>query len=50
MFLNWGEKLKFYRGKAHRLPKDPENVFNSLPVKYITSIEVQDNPEKGEPK
>jgi hypothetical protein len=45
IFLNWGEKLKFYRGKAHRVPKDPENVFNVAPIKWITSIEILDEKE-----
>lgn len=45
MFLNLGEKLQFYRGRARRIPPDPDNVFNSVPVKYITSIEVMDKKE-----
>ena len=46
MFLKIGEKLQFYRGRARRLPKDPETVFNTVPVKHITSIEVQDEPKQ----
>ena len=48
MFLTWGEKLQFYRGRARRFPKkDKETVFNTVPIKYITSIEISEKPGKS---
>jgi hypothetical protein len=45
MILTWGQKLQFYRGRARRIPKDDETVFNTVPIKFITSIELPDKPK-----
>lgn len=39
-----GETLRFSHGRARRQPADEENMFNSIPVKYITSIKLVDVP------
>ena len=49
MILGWGQKLQFYRGRARRIPKDSETVFNTVPIKYITSIEVPEKPKEEIP-
>ena len=36
-----GEMLVFSNGKARRCPPDKDSVFNSIPIKYITSIRVE---------
>jgi hypothetical protein len=46
MLLTWGQKLQFYRGRARRIPKDDESLFNTVPIKYITSIEVPPQPKE----
>lgn len=46
MILKPGEKLQFYRGRARRIPKDDETIFNTVPLKYITSIEIRDDSGK----
>ena len=44
MLLRLGEKVQFYRGRARRIPKDEETTFNTIPIRYITSIEIlEDN-------
>jgi hypothetical protein len=46
LFLKWGEKLQFGYGRARRIPKDKESVFNTIPIKFITSIEVSQKPDE----
>lgn len=45
LFLKWGEKLQFGYGRARRIPKDDESVFNTIPIKFITSVEVTEQPK-----
>jgi len=38
MIVKLGERLQFYRGKARRIPPDKDKIFNTVPIKCITSI------------
>ena len=40
LFLQLGERLQVYKGRARRIPKDAESLFNTVPIRYITSIEL----------
>ena len=47
ILLQIGDRLQFIKGRARRIPKDEETSFNTVPVKYITSIEVQEDTDNG---
>ena len=40
LLLQEGEKLQFYRGRARRIPPNKEKSCNTVPVRYITSVEL----------
>jgi hypothetical protein len=42
--------LHVYRGRARRIPKNEETSFNTVPMKYITSIELIERKEKQNEK
>jgi len=50
MTLQDNQKLQFVRGRARRIPKDEENIFNTIPIKYITSVQYQKEDVKEEGK
>ena len=45
-YLRAGEKLQVYKGRARRIPKDNENLFNAVPLKFLTSVEVVEEKEE----
>ena len=42
IFILPNELLKFHKGRARRTPSNKQAVFNSVPIKYITSIKLVD--------
>ena len=46
MYVSPNELVQFSRGKAKRMPPDKKAMFNSIPIKYITSIKFIDKPSQ----
>ena len=46
LYLQLGEKLQVYRGRARRVPKNEESLFNTVPLRFITSIELMEKEKK----
>lgn len=42
VILSKDEIIRFSCGKARRIPAKKESIFNSIPIKYITSIKITD--------
>ena len=43
MIISKDEIIRFTRGKARREPIQKGSIFNSIPIKYITSIRIIDS-------
>lgn len=46
VLLTTEEVLRFTNGVARRIPPNKEGVFNSIPIKYITSIKILETSAK----